>query len=171
MELSTQFPLVSIRASVLVQLFEWSKIPYKFFFKRKVDPWKTTMEDLSEMAHGSLGQDLYQFMTQHQFEIEAKLESHDVSHVLLEYPTNVSSEISMQYFFLGNQKPSLYTQLTVILGFLVLPEYYREYREAYQRGKQALPIHQWKLEHLLHEKTTSLRALIFNYKHENNLFI
>lgn len=171
MYISTHLPLSSLRASFLVQLFKWSKCPYKLLFKLHKKQWQTKLEDLARMDEGSLGKDLYLFLIQHEFKIESKLESHEVSHVLLEYSTDVVAEISMQFFYLGNQKPSLYTKFTYLLGSLSMPEYYSLYQQAFRRGQTAAPLHLWHFEHLLSEKTSSLRALIFNQKQTNILYI
>lgn len=172
MEITIQkLPAYQLRSKFLVFLFEISKPVYKFLFKQKTKAWKTTLSDLAKMQANTLGNDLYIFLTEHGFNIESKLESHDVGHVLLQYPTDVMNEISMQFFYLASGKKSIYTYLTTILGLAILPESYNSFYIAFQHGKTAINFQSWNFEHLLKENTATLRAQIFNQEKENSLFI
>lgn len=171
MNLISTSPLYHIRSKFLVLLFEITKPVYRFLFKHNKQAWRLSLEDLSQFDTGTLGKDLSSFMLQEGFEIEPKLESHDVSHVLLQFSTDVPNEIAMQFFYAGNGKRSYYTWFTVMTGFLILPEYYELFFSAYQNGKQATPIGKWQFEHLLREQTNTLRAQIFKNNKENTLYI
>lgn len=171
MEATLNIPAPELRAKLLVSLFEFSKPIYRATFKRYTKAWKTSKSDLATFEENSLGQDLFQFLSAHNFEVEAKLESHDVGHVLLAYDTDVVSEICMQFFYLGSGKKSVYSLLTTLLGFLIVPEYYKDFQEAFKRGRTAINFQSWDFEHLLSENINTLRAQIFNKKATNILYI
>ncbi|MCD8528524.1 MAG: hypothetical protein LRY27_00735 [Chitinophagales bacterium] len=91
-------------------------------------------------------------------------------HVLLQYPLDVVSEVAMQFFCFASGKKSVYNKLTMLLGLLVLPEYFNEFVRAYMRGLYAYNFHHWDFEHLLKENTQTLRQQIFKQK-TDTLFI
>lgn len=159
------------RAALLVQLFEWSKEPYRFFYKRNKKAWPLSIEKLGTFPAGTLGKDLHQFLKENHFNLEPKLENHDVMHILLQYPLDVVSEVAMQFFCFASGKKSTYNKLTMLLGLLFLPEYFNEFVKAYLRGLHAYNFHHWDFEHLLNENTNTLRALIFKQKTHNNFII
>lgn len=171
MEATLNIPAPELRASILVFLFKISKPIYRFSFKHFTRPWATTRAELARFKENSLGRHLFIFLNSHGFEVESKLESHDVGHVLLGYDTDVVSEIGMQFFYLGSGKKSVYSLLTTLLGYLIVPEYYKTFHQAFQRGKTALNFQHWNFEHLLGENINTLRAQIFNQQEENNLYI
>ena len=171
MEKIANLPIPALRARLLVLLFEVSKPMYKATFKVFTKAWRTQREDLAKFETASLGGQLYLFLTSHNFQVEPKLESHDVGHVLLGYDTDVVSEISMQFFYLGSGKKSLYSLLTTILGYLIVPEYYPLFHQAFRRGKTAINFQDWDFEHLLSENINTLRAQIFKQNTKNILYI
>lgn len=171
MEAAINIPALALRAQLLVYLFEFSKPIYRFSFKYFAKPWRTTKSDLAQFKAPSLGYHLYQFLNTHEFEVEAKLESHDVGHVLLGYDTDVVNEICMQFFYLGSGKKSIYSLLTTVLGYLIVPEYFKVFNQAYRRGKTAVNFQYWDFEHLLAEDLSTLRAQLFNQQGTNILYI
>lgn len=171
MEYTIKLPAKGWRESVLISLFEFSKPLYRAIFKFRVPAWQTTMESLRCLPAHTLGKQLHDFLHNHDFGIEPKLESHDVGHVLLDYDTHVSDEVCMQFFYLGSGKKSIYSVLTTVLGFVILPEHHREFQTAFRRGLQAVNFQDWDFEHLLHEDVETLKAQIFQQKKENLLHI
>lgn len=171
MEYSIILPQKALRESLLIRLFELSKPVYRALFKRKTQAWRLKRKDLQKFEEYSLGKELYYFLEKNNFEIEEKLEKHDIGHVLLGYELIVEDEISMQFFFLSSGKRSIYCIFTIILGSLILPEYYLKYQKAYKRGKLAINFHKWKFEYLLHENINELRSLIFKEITKNPLYI
>lgn len=159
------------RAGILVHLFEISKEPYRFLFKQKKQAWHYTVEELSHFPQGTLGNDLSYFLSTNQFFLEPKLENHDVMHVILQYPLDVVSEVSMQFFCFASGKQSIYNKLTMLLGFLFLPEYFNDFVRAYLKGLHAINFHHWDFEHLLNEKTSTLRAQIFKQEINDSIII
>ncbi|MGB1247284.1 MAG: Coq4 family protein [Chitinophagales bacterium] len=163
--------LKSIRAKWLVNLFEWSKIPYKFFCKQHVEVWSADKKSMQQMPIGTLGRSVGDFLARKGFELEPKLESHDICHVLLDYDTDVVSEIAMQYFLLASGKKSIYALGTCLIGFCIIPEYADLYFKAYVSGRDAKDFSQWNFEYLLQEDIDTLRSLIFSQPNENKLYI
>ncbi len=126
-------------------LFEISKGPYRFLFKRKNRPWELSADDLCNYPENSLGHEVGLFLKKNQFELIPKLESHDVYHVICQMDTSVRDEIGMQYLLMGNGKKSTYQKLTVVLGFCLLPEYYTYFKFCYKKGQQMRPVYQLDL--------------------------
>ncbi|MGB0849683.1 MAG: Coq4 family protein [Bacteroidia bacterium] len=101
------------------------------------------------------------FLNHHDFQLIPRLERHDAYHVITGYSTEVKGEIELQYFFLGNGKRSLYQIGVVLLGILIMPEYFSDYLKAYQRGKHSYPLHKIDIEHSLSLDVSLLKKQIF----------
>ncbi|SFW39214.1 hypothetical protein [Cellulophaga fucicola] len=138
-----------MRALLLEKLYDWSKIPYQKFLKKN-DAWNIEVSKLLRYPKDSLGQGLGLFITKHNFELQDKLESHDVFHVLTNTGITVPEEVSMQFYLLGNGKRSLYLFSVVFLGLLLYPDYFTTFKNTYNRGKKALQFHQLDFLKMLH---------------------
>jgi hypothetical protein len=154
------FQKYSLREKLIETLFDLSVKPYQFL-RRKRASWQLSRTQLLEMPLGSLGHDVGKFLLEHDFNVMDKCESHDVFHVLLNYPTDVPNEIGMQYFLLGNGRHSYYTWLTVIMGVAILPEHSFRFFKDLIRGNNCPTIKNWDLRSLLVWKTKILRGYIF----------
>jgi ubiquinone biosynthesis protein Coq4 len=150
----------SLREKLIEFLFNASLRPYQWL-RRNRPSWYMPKAKLLAMPENTLGRDVGEFLQTHDFEVIDKCESHDVYHVLLEYPTDVPNEIKMQYFLLGNGRRSWYTFMTVAMGALLLPEHLIDFCKNYIKGHKAFSIKKWNLRALLSEKTTILRGMIF----------
>ena len=139
-----------MRAFILENLYEWSKVPYQKYIKQN-NPWPISVDKLAKYPKTSLGFHLANFLTQHCLEMQPKLESHDVFHVLTGTGVSVPEEISMQYYLFGNGKRSLYLFTVIPLGTLLYPDFLNRFRKAYCRGKRAWPFHQLDFSKLLHQ--------------------
>ncbi len=126
-----------MRAVILETLYEWSKVPYQKFIKKN-EPWSVSLPNLMQYPNTSLGFHLAFFLLKHNFEIQPKLEDHDVFHVLTGTGTTVPEEISMQYYLWGNGKRSLYQYAVIALGTFLFPDYIKLFISAYRKGKSAL---------------------------------
>lgn len=122
------------------KLYEISKKPYQKFFKKN-KPWNITQSELLTLPEASLGFHLGCFLLKYNFEIQPKLEDHDVFHVLTNTGVSVPEEIGMQYFLYGNGKRSLYLYMVMLTGTLFYPGKMRYFRSQFQRGKNALIFH------------------------------
>jgi ubiquinone biosynthesis protein Coq4 len=157
------FQKYSLREKLIETLFNASVKPYQFLRRRRTS-WQLNRTQLLAMPVETLGHDVGQFLEAHDFHVMDKCESHDVFHVLLNYPTDVPNEIGMQYFLLGNGRHSWYTWLTVLLGGAILPEHLGRFTRDLIKGKHCPTIKHWDLQALLVKKTKILRGYIFKKK-------
>ncbi len=146
-----------IRAYILESLYEWSKKPYQRFLKQST-PWAVSVKDLLSYPETSLGFHLACFLLKHHFEIQPKLENHDVFHVLTQTGTTVPEEISMQYYLLGNGKRSLYLFSVVAIGTLLYPDELARFYRAFRKGGAAMPFHHLDFSKLLTQPISRIQA-------------
>ncbi len=146
-----------MRALILETLYEWSKVPYQKFWKR-TDPWNISASDFLKYPVNSLGFQLGCFLLKHSFEIQPKLENHDVYHVLTGTGISVPEEVSMQYYLMGNGKRSLYLYAVIALGTVLYPDEFGRFRKSYQRGRSALTFHQLDFLKLLKQPMDTLKT-------------
>lgn len=144
-----------MRALVLEKLYEWSLIPYQSF--KKNEAWNLGIEELLQYSNDSLGFHIGYFLLSNNFELQQKLESHDVFHVLTKTGITVSEEISMQFYLLGNGKRSLYLFAVIFLGTILFPDYLKMFRYKYQLGKASLPFHQLDFRKLLNQPLNRIK--------------
>lgn len=157
LEIPRRLPAFKLRGWVMEQLFHWSYPLYGFLFKQKRQAWSWTTRQLKHFAPGSLGKEIFHFLSNNGFEMLAKFESHDALHVLLEYSTHIVDEVRMQFCLLGNGKRTPYLFAVVTIGWLAFPECWHLFIDAFKRGRKFAPIHRWEFEHLLKEPMHLLR--------------
>ena len=121
-------------------MYEITKKPYQKWFKKN-EPWNISIPELLEYPHESLGFHLGKFLRTNNFELQPKLEDHDVIHVLTGISTNVEEEIGMQFYLMGNGKRSLYLYMVVVSGALFFPFGLPLFLNYYRRGKSAHHFH------------------------------
>lgn len=138
-----------IRAKLCEWLNETTKVSYTKWFKTKTASWMLDIKDLRAFKQDSLGMNMFHFLTYEGFSLMEKHESHDVFHVLTDYSTSKEDEIAMQCFLFGNGKKTLYMILSILTGFIILPEFISKFYKAYLRGKQAFPLYQLNYKPLL----------------------
>ncbi|NRA92118.1 MAG: hypothetical protein HRU26_05435, partial [Psychroserpens sp.] len=148
------------RKQFITWLFEHSKTLYTRLFKQH-KPWDISRKELLNFPGHTFGRHLGEFLKQNDFELIAKVERHDAYHTLTGLGTNVEDEIALQCLCYGNGKRSLYLYGAVILGVLILPDYWRYYKRCYQIGKAANPFHHYDFRKLLNVDITEFRAAIF----------
>ena len=125
-----------MRDLFIEKMYELSKKPYQKFFK-KGNAWDVKVNQLIQLPDDSLGFHLGCFLLKYNFEIQPKLEDHDVIHVLTNTGISVIDEIGMQYYLYGNGKRSLYLMMVIISGTLYYPTRFSYFKQQYQIGKQA----------------------------------
>ena len=121
---------------LIEKMYELSKKPYQKFFKKN-KAWDVSIPDLIQHPQESLGFHLGCFLLKYNFEIQPKLEDHDVIHVLTNTGTSVPEEIGMQYYLLGNGKKSLYLYIVITSGTFFYPTRIKQFVAEYHRGKSA----------------------------------
>ncbi|WP_233581809.1 ubiquinone biosynthesis protein COQ4 [Flavobacterium macacae] len=107
---------------LIEKLYEISKKPYQKFFKKN-QPWNISQQEFLHYPEETLGFHLGCFLLKHNFDIQPKLEDHDVVHVLTNTGISVPEEIGMQYLLFGNGKRSLYLYMVMLTGtFFIQPK-------------------------------------------------
>ena len=125
-----------MRDLFIEKMYELSKKPYQIFFK-KGKAWEIEINQLIQLPNDSLGFHLGCFLLKYNFEIQPKLEDHDIIHVLTNTGISVVDEIGMQYYLYGNGKRSLYLIMVIVSGTLFYPTRFSYFKQQYKRGKTA----------------------------------
>lgn len=121
---------------IIEKMYKIVKVPYEFLFKNG-QPWNVNVSDFINLPEESLGFHLGCFLLKHNFEPQAKLEEHDIYHVLTNTGILVTDEINMQFYLLGNGKKSPFVFMVIATGLLFYPFRIKTYIESYKKGKQA----------------------------------
>lgn len=145
-----------MRAIILEKLYEWSVIPYQSL--KKNNAWDLGIKDLQRFPKGTLGKSMGDFLVLNNFDLQEKLESHDVFHVLTGTGVTVPEEISMQFYLLGNGKRSAYLFTVIFLGGLLYPDYLQFFYRKYKKGKSAFSFHQLDFYKLLHQPLEKIKT-------------
>lgn len=151
-----------MRDLLIEKMYEITKKPYQRFFKKGI-PWKETPQDLIKYKQGTLGFHLGCFLLKYNFEMQPKLEDHDVIHVLTNTQVAVTDEIAMQYFLLGNGKKSAYLFMVISIGTLFYPTHFKHFIHNYKRGKNAHQIYDLDFYKMLHIPLETIQST-FNIK-------
>lgn len=129
-----------MRDYLIERLYESTKKPYQKYFKKN-EPWNINKAGLMNYPKDSLGFGLGNFLFKNHFDIQEKLEDHDIIHVLTNTGISVYEEIGMQYYLLGNGKRSLYLFMVIGTGTLFYPKRLNYFIKQYKSGKEALPFY------------------------------
>lgn len=129
-----------MRDHLIEKLYECTKKPYQKYFKKN-EPWNIAKNELMNYPEESLGLGLGNFLNKHHFDIQEKLEDHDIIHVLTNTGISVYEEIGMQYYLFGNGKRSLYLFMVTLSGIIFYPKKIKYFIQQYKKGKEALPFH------------------------------
>jgi hypothetical protein len=149
-----------LRKQLIEWLFENSQKEYTNLFK-KHEPWGIYREELLTYHDESFGKHLGLFLEKNNFELIAKVERHDAYHTLTGYGTNVEDEIALQCLCFGNGKRSIYLYGAMILGIIILPDYFKYYYKSYSIGKNSHSFHHYDYKKLLKVNIQEFRASIF----------
>lgn len=129
-----------MRDYLFEKLYECSKLPYQKYLKKNT-PWNIDKPKLMDYPEESLGFALGSFLYKNHFDLQEKLEDHDIIHVLTNTGISVYEEIGMQYYLLGNGKKSLYLFMVILSGTFFYPKRIKYFIQQYKSGKQALSFH------------------------------
>jgi len=151
-----------MRALFIEKMYEWSKKPYQKYFKKN-EPWNVTPQQLMLYPQDSLGFHLACFLMKYNFEMQPKLEEHDVIHVLTDTGVLVIDEIGMQYFLLGNGKKSLYLMMVLVTGTFFYPNRLKTFYKFYKRGQNAYEFHNLNFQKMLYQPIKEIQ-FTFNIK-------
>ena len=150
-----------IRKKIIEYLFEKSQKIYTNMFK-KHEPWGINKDELLNYPEDSLGKHLGLFLDKNGFELISKVERHDAYHTLTGYGTKVEDEIALQCLCFGNGKRSPYLYGAIILGIIILPDYYKYYYKSFCMGKNANSFHHYDYKKLLKVSIYKFRQSIFS---------
>lgn len=137
-----------MRDLIIEKMYELTKKPYQRFLKKGI-PWNTTPSDLIRYEEESLGFHLGCFLLKYNFQMEPKLEDHDIIHVLTNTAVSVPDEIAMQYLLLGNGKKSAYLFMVIMTGLLFYPTHATKFIASFRRGKSAHRFHDLEFQNML----------------------
>ena len=137
-------------------MYEITKKPYQKWFKKN-EPWNIGIADLINHPEETLGFHLGSFLQNNNFEMQPKLEDHDIIHVLTNTGTTVIDEIGMQYYLFGNGKRSLYLYMVMASGTLFYPDKMGKFVNFYERGKSALRFHDLEFSKMLQQPIVKIR--------------
>lgn len=151
-----------MRDLLIEKMYEITKKPYQKFIKKGV-AWNVTPKELIAYKEGSLGFHLGCFLLKYNFDMQPKLEDHDVIHVLTDTQVAVPDEIAMQYFLLGNGKKSAYLFMVISIGTLFYPTHFKQFIHNYKRGKKAHQIYDLDFYKMLHIPVKTIQET-FNIK-------
>ncbi len=160
----------TLRKQLIEFLFEHSQRVYTKMFKKHA-PWNISVEELLNYPTESFGYHLGSFLKRNNFQLIPKVERHDCYHVLCGYSTKVEDEIALQCLCFGNGKRSPYLYGAIILGVIILPDYYKYYYQSYKIGKASNAFHHFDYKQLLKVNFEDFRKAIFSKKIVNKLQI
>lgn len=149
-----------IRVKFLLFVYDKTQKLYRKYFKKKKRHWQFTEKQLLEFQEDSLGRKLGEFYKKHGFSMIPKMENHDVHHLITGCGTNFEDEIAMQFLLLGNGKLNAHLLAAIVLGSIILPEYYKIYIKAYKKGQSMHPFYHWDFEALLWQNFEHLKNFI-----------
>ena len=152
--------LIKVREFILVFLTHKIALPMLRFVRRP-NVFSYSEEELKTLPAGTLGNDLYVFLTKRNLPLLKHYARHDLKHVLLGYDTTEEGEACLQSFMLGNGRVSFPVLATVIYSFFTMPEYWRHMRKAFLQGKKSVSIHKWKWNEIVGLQTNDIRKKIF----------
>ncbi|OXG06634.1 hypothetical protein BC749_102558 [Flavobacterium araucananum] len=142
---------------LLEKIYEWTSKPYQKYVKKNT-PWEIDQAQLLQFPKDSLGFGLGVFLERNHFDIQPKLEDHDIIHVLTNTGVSVTEEIGMQYYLLGNGKKSIYLFLVMLSGTPFYPAQFFYFLEQYKKGKRALPFYYLDFSKMLLTPIPAIRA-------------
>lgn len=155
---------VGIRSAMLVYLTHSIALPILKIIRKPV-PFPYSKKDLQEMPPHSLGRDLFNMLEKNNLPLLSHYIKHDIKHIILGYETTDEGEVCLQSFMLGNGHLSFPVVITVVFGYLTMPEHWSEFLRAYNRGKISTKIKNWPWFQLILLPTQSLINKLNN--HEN----
>ena len=158
-----------IRSKILVYLTHYTALPILQLI-RKPQKFPYSQLDLQRFPVGSLGKDLISMLEEKNFRLLPFYAKHDIKHLLLQYDTTDEGEICLQCFMLGNKHISFPVLATVMYGLITMPEHWKKFSEAYQRGLRCKPISCWQWfllldqpTHLLIEKVNEIEINYYEF--------
>jgi ubiquinone biosynthesis protein Coq4 len=152
--------LVKARSLVLVYLTHRMALPV-LKLVRKPEAFPYTLQQLQAMPPQTLGKALAAMLHENKFELLTHYAKHDMKHILLNYPTTDKGEVCLQAFMWGNGHLSFPVVSTLLFGFFTMPEFWKDFYKAWQRGRAANKISHWNWTAIVTQPTKTLEQQIF----------
>ena len=157
--------IVKVRSAVLVFLTHSIALPIlKVIRKPQLFPYNR--QQLQQMEEGTLGNALIKMLDDNNLQLLPYYAKHDIKHILLGYDTTDKGEVCLQCFMLGNGHISFPVFITVVFGFIAVPEHWKSFIKAYKTGRQSNPIDGWKWFEILDEPVEALQHRIYSKQNE-----
>jgi hypothetical protein len=153
--------IIKCRSALLVFLTHQFALPLLKII-RVPEKFPYTREQLYGFELGTMGRDLVEFVEHKGLDLLPYYAKHDMKHILLEYDTTDEGEVCLQCFMMGNGHLSFPVLATVVFGMTTMPEHWKKFSIAYQRGKAANCIKHWNWLGMLKQRTATLRDTIFS---------
>ncbi len=132
--------------------------PLQYLFQSKSE---VTLDELSLLPEGTIGNDVFKMLNSHNLKIIPKFEEHDMKHIILGYSMSSIDEVRMQAYLFGNGNYSISCILFLASGIL-FPEHWNTFYQDYKKGKNAISISSLVLKKCQTELTKDLKAIYCN---------
>lgn len=119
------------------------------------------LQELENLSDETVGKAIANSLKEHGYALIPGFESHDMKHVLLDYPMTPLGEVRLQAFMIGNGNRSLTSLAIFLFGFAFLPNAWEQYLHDFQCGLEAVPIKSWSIEQLKHQNLQQMKNTIF----------
>ncbi len=95
-----------------------------------------SLADLRGFPQGSLGCAAAEMLDKHGFTFIPNYETHDLRHILYDFPMNLQGEVRMMAFQAGckNGWKNVFVWICLIVSVPTMPDRWREIRKSYRRG-------------------------------------
>ena len=147
-----------VRSKVLEFLTHKIALPLIGKFRTK-PKFNFAMNDLLALDEGTLWKDLAIYLNKMNFKLLLNYEQHDCKHIILQYEMDEAGEARMQFYFLGNRHYSIPVLSTCFITFFLMPEYWKQFKLDYQKGKKGKPFEEIDYNVIVLLKTNELRKI------------
>ena len=113
--------------------------------------------EYSKMSAGSLGKSYYEYLKTHKIPYKPNLIRHDLKHVLLGYEMNMSDELRIHAFLLGNRSYNPMAITYLIICAAIVPETITKLRKDFKRGRQSTCLKKINLQAYVHQNLFKCR--------------
>ncbi len=144
-----------MRALISNKLYEWSLTPYQAF--KKNEAWPIGIAGLLQYPKTSLSQQLSSFLLHHNFNLQEKLESDYVFHVLTAAGTSVTEEISIQYYLFDNGPRSVCLPSVIFIGTILCTDHLNLFLSKYSEGKSGRTFYQFDFYTPINQPITPIK--------------
>ncbi|WP_162902737.1 Coq4 family protein [Taibaiella koreensis] len=152
-----------IRKRLLVYLAHEVALPY-FKLVRKGYHFPYSLKQLQHLPDGTVGRALYRFFNDNDIHLLPHYEKHDIKHVVLGYPPTEEGEVSLQCFMLANGRITAPVLFSVAVGLLIMPDKWRSFRQAWNRGRQTPSLNRLNWFDLVPQQLQEVRHELFSAK-------